>query len=101
MNALCKFYTNLPVMVSGPVCLSVIFLHSILVRYVLSAYVSTHFFPYVHQCIHCNGEIERLELEGFDGALTFDCQFDPVTLDYRVTGPSPAAIILTAKFSSS
>ena len=44
---------------------------------------------------------ERLKLEGFDGALTFDCQFDPVTLDYRVTGPSPAAIILTAKFSSS
>ena len=53
--------------------------------------MSTHFFLYVHQ----------LELEGFDGALTFDSQFDPVTLDYRVTGPSPAAIILTAKFSTS
>ena len=66
------------------------------VRYFL--YVSTHF---LHQCIHCNGDIERLKLEGFDGALTFDCQFDSVTLDYRVTGPSPAAIILTAKFSTS
>ena len=53
--------------------------------------MSTHFFLYVHQ----------LELEGFDAALTFDSQFDPVTLDYRVTGPSPAAIILTAKFSTS
>ena len=79
--------------------LSVIFLHSVLVRYFL--HVSTHFFLYVHQCIHCNGEIERLELEGFDGALTFQCQFDPATLDYRVTGPFPAAIILTAKFSTS
>ena len=49
--------------------------------------------------------IERLRdsnyVEGFDGALTFDSQFDPVTLDYRVTGPSPAAIIFTAKLSTS